>query len=70
MLNSHPNIPRGEYDRLKAILHNCVRFGPASQNRTEHPDFRAHLQGRIAHAARINPQRARRLEAIFQRIAW
>jgi hypothetical protein len=70
VLNRHLNVPRVEYDQLKAILHNCLREGPASQNRAGHSDFRAHLQGRIAYLARINPQKGRRLEAIFQQINW
>ena len=41
VLNEHPNIRRDELDTLKAILHNCRRFGATSQNRAEHPDFRA-----------------------------
>lgn len=39
--------PRGEFDALKAVLHNCVALGPECQNRGRHPDFRAHLMGRI-----------------------
>src|SRR5262249_4157661 len=31
--NAHPNVRWNEYDCLKAILYNCVRHGPASQNR-------------------------------------
>jgi hypothetical protein len=70
VLNQHANIPREEYDRLKAILHNCARFGPAVQNRERHSDFRAYLSGRIAYAAFINPVRGQRLRALFERIAW
>ena len=70
LLNRHPNVARGEYDQLKAILHNCVRHGPAGQNRAGVPDFRAHLLGRIAHVALINPHRGERLKQIFGQIAW
>jgi hypothetical protein len=70
VLNVHPNVRRDEYDRLKAILCNCARHGPASQNRDGHADFRAHLLGRIAHVAQINPNRARKLRALFERISW
>ena len=27
VVNAHPNVPRDEYDRLKAVLHHCVRSG-------------------------------------------
>lgn len=70
VLNAHPNVPRTEYDRLKAVLCNCVRHGPASQNRDGHADFRGHLAGRIAYVAMLNPARGRRLRAWFDRVAW
>jgi retron-type reverse transcriptase len=70
VVNLRPNVPRIEFDRLKAILTNCVRHGPASQNRANHPDFRAHLAGRVSHAAMVNPARGRKLWALFDRIAW
>ncbi|MDR0674325.1 MAG: reverse transcriptase family protein [Zoogloeaceae bacterium] len=43
VVNRRPNLPRREYDLLKAILTNCRRHGTASQNRHGLPDFRAHL---------------------------
>lgn len=70
VLNEHPNVPRREYDRLKAIVHNCVVHGPASQNRDGIPDFRAHLAGRVAHVEMIDPGRGRKLRARFERIDW
>ncbi len=45
VLNSRPNVPRADFDRLNAILTNCVRHGPNGQNRDGHDDFRAHLAG-------------------------
>jgi hypothetical protein len=70
VVNEKPNIPRAEFDRLKAVLTNCVRHGPATQNRDNHADFRAHLLGRISHVAMLNPNRGAKLRAIFDRIAW
>jgi hypothetical protein len=70
VLNRKLNLPRDDYDRLKAILCNCVRHGPHSQNRAGVADFRAHLAGRVAHAARINPGRGSRLVQLFERIPW
>ena len=68
VLNDHVNIQRSDYDRLKAILTNCVRFGPESQNRDHHPAFLQHLLGRIAFIESIAPARGSRLRAIFDRI--
>ena len=70
VLNIRPNVPRDDFDALKATLHNCLRHGPTGQNRAEHPDFRAHLLGRIAHIATLNPDRAGKLKAVFDRVAW
>ena len=70
VVNAHPNVRRAEYDALRALLHNAARHGPASQNRSGHPDFRAHLAGRIAWVAAVNPARGDRLRAAFDRIAW
>jgi retron-type reverse transcriptase len=70
VVNVKTNTPRSEFDRLKAILTNCVQHGPAGQNRDKLPNFRAHLAGKIAHLASINPIRGRKLWAVFDRIAW
>jgi RNA-directed DNA polymerase len=68
--NERMNVPRPNFDQLKATLHNCVRLGASTQNRTDHPHFRAHLDGRIGWVESINPAKGRRLRAIFDRIAW
>jgi hypothetical protein len=70
VVNAHPNLPRQSFDLLKATLHQCVLHGPASQNRTALPDFRAHLRGRIAWAAQLNAARAAKLQALYARIVW
>jgi RNA-directed DNA polymerase len=70
VVNVRPNVPRPEYDRLKAILTNCVRDGPAAQNRDGRPDFRAQLMGKVAHLSAISPARGQKLWALFDRIAW
>ncbi|MBI1345341.1 RNA-directed DNA polymerase [bacterium] len=70
VVNEKPNFCRKDFDRLKAILHRCVTQGPAAQNRDQIEDFAAHLRGRIAHVRQLNPQRALKLESLFQRIDW
>jgi RNA-directed DNA polymerase len=70
VVNVRLNLARSEYDALKALLFNCVRFGPQDQNRAGHADFRAHLAGRIAYVASMNPTRGDRLRELFDRIAW
>ncbi len=70
VVNRHPNVSRREYDRLKATLKNVARHGPERENRAAIADFEAHLRGRIAWVASVNPKRAEKLEARFAAIAW
>ena len=66
VVNEKMNMARRERDKLKAILHNCVRHGPISQNRAGVPDFRAHLLGRLAHMATIAPVQGSRMRRLFE----
>ncbi len=70
VVNQHPNLSRVEFDRLKAILHNCAVHGPAAQNRSDASDFRAHLLGRISWVESLNPGRGAKLRREFSRIDW
>jgi hypothetical protein len=70
VVNAHPNLSRADYDTLKAILTNCLRHGPASQNHQQHANFRAFLQGKVAWANMINPVRGARLAALLAQIVW
>jgi hypothetical protein len=70
VLNERPNLDRREFDRLKAILTNCVRHGAQSQNREGHADFAAHLLGKLSWVAFIHPEKGRKLREICERIDW
>lgn len=70
VLNETPNVPRQEFDQLKATLHNAAKLGPASQNRAGLADFRMHLSGRVAWVEQINPRRGAKLRRLFDRICW
>jgi hypothetical protein len=70
VLNRHLNICRADYDLLRAILNNCIRDGPGTQNRSGHANFKAHLSGRISHIESLNPLRGRKLRDQFHRIGW
>ena len=70
VVNEHANIRRSDFDELKAILTNCVRLGPQTQNRAGHADFRAHLDGRVGFVESIRPERGAKLRAIFNKIDW
>src|SRR5262249_47839747 len=70
VVNSRLNVARPDYDRLKAVLTNCVRRGPSTQNHDRHENFAAHLLGRIAHVAQLNAPRAVKLRSLYAQIDW
>jgi RNA-directed DNA polymerase len=70
VVNASVNIPRRDIDTLRAILTNCVRHGPASQNREQRPNFRAYLAGRIAWVRSVNARAADHMQADYDKIDW
>jgi hypothetical protein len=70
VVNDRLNVVRAEYDKLKAILTNAARHGPAGENRDGRPDFRAYLLGRIGYVALLNPVRGQKLKRTFDSISW
>jgi hypothetical protein len=70
ILNEKANISRAAFDSLKATLTNCIKTGPATQNRRKLPDFYSHLAGRIAHVSHFNEARGKKLRVLFERIQW
>lgn len=61
-VNRHVNLPRPEYDRLKATLHHLAR--PDDPRRAD-PAFLARLSGRIAWVQQVNPHRGMKLRLAF-----
>ena len=70
VMNQRPNIPRVDFDRLKATLNNCIKHGPHSQNHVRHANFKAHLNGKIAYVQMLNAERAYKLRLLFDKISW
>ncbi len=70
VVNDRPRVARDEVDLLRAILHNCQRYGPSTQNRDAVPAFEEHLRGRIAWVAQHDPSRGARLSAQHAAIDW
>jgi len=70
VVNAHPNLPRDQFDRLKAVLHRCATQGPSSQNQDGVPHWEQHLRGRVAWAAQLNPVKAQRLQRVLATIDW
>lgn len=70
IVNETPNCRRADWDRLKAIVHNCRRYGPKSQNVDGHADFKAHLRGRLAYMSWLSPSRGEKLWLLWNKIDW
>lgn len=70
VVNEKVNLRRRDLELLEAVLTNCVRFGPASQNREGVRDFRAHLEGRVGFVEMVNRAQGRRLRALMGEIVW
>lgn len=70
VVNDRPNVPREDADRLRAVLHEARTRGPDAANRERRPDFAAHVLGRIAWVAALNPARGAALRAQFDRVDW
>lgn len=58
VVNRHLNLPRAEYDRLKAIIH---RLGQPDDPRRSDRAFLDHLAGRIAWLEQVNRGKGARL---------
>ena len=67
VVNDRLNIRRDDYDQLKAILYNASRLGLASQNHHAHPEWRAHLQGRVASVRSLTRARGDKLQHLLDR---
>ncbi|MBW3600410.1 MAG: reverse transcriptase family protein [Planctomycetes bacterium] len=70
VLNERPNVPRRDYERLKAILHRAARIGPSPSAGETLMTYRARLAGKIAWVASISPRRGEKLQAVFEQIDW
>ena len=70
VVNERPNVTRRQYDQLRAVLHEARTRGPAAANREGHPDFRAHLTGRVEWVTSLNRSRGRRLLVDLEAVDW
>jgi RNA-directed DNA polymerase len=71
VVNERLNVPRTDYDELKAILHHAVTRGlPAEHDAAQRATMRAHLEGRIAWVQSLHPDRGDRLRRRFEQVVW
>lgn len=69
VINDRPTLSRPERDALRALLHNCATRGWRTQARGR-DDFAAHVLGRIAHVAGLDPAFGAKLRARYDAIDW
>ena len=70
VVNEQISLRRADLETLEAILTNCARHDPESQNRQALPAFRAHLEGRIAFVEMVNRTKGQQLRDIFKTIRF
>ena len=70
VINKTTNLSRAKFDQLRAVLYNCVKHGPVSQNLRKHADFRSHLAGKIAWVCHLNSARSSKLAELFNQVDW
>lgn len=72
VVNQRCNLPREEFDRLKAVLHRCMVSGPSAVQLAlpAGSTLREHLQGRLGWATQLNAAKSARLARLYERIDW
>ena len=68
IVNQGTNIDRRYYDRLKAILTNCIRHGADTQNIDKHDNLQAYLLGSIIFVNSLNKRRGQKLFGLYNQI--
>lgn len=68
VVNDRPGVLRSTVRRLRAILHQAKNTGLEAQNRDQHPNFRAWVEGMIAYIAMSRPNTAEVLRQQFAQI--
>lgn len=66
-VNDVLSVPRTERRRLRALLHQASLHGLESQNRSKHPKFAEHLQGKVAFVKMVNPAQGAKLQALLDK---
>lgn len=70
-VNNKPNIPREYYRKVKAIIHNCIKYGVQSQNlKRGEKIFKQHLYGHAYYILSINQKLGNNLLEQLERVNW
>ncbi len=68
VVNDKPGVARAEVRRVRAILHQARTHGLAAQNRDQHPNFPAWLEGKIAFISMARPELGAKLRFELTRL--
>ena len=68
VVNEKPGVPRAEVKRLRAILHRAQTEGLEAQNRDNHPNFAAWVDGMIAYISMSKPDVGDKLRKQLQSV--
>jgi RNA-directed DNA polymerase len=68
VVNKKISPGRSKYRELRVILHNCLKYGPESQNREGRANFMGHLAGRISYLQSLNPRLGQRMHREFRKL--
>ncbi len=69
VVNDHVTVPRDEYKRLRAILHQAKFTGLDAQNREGRPHFEQWVEGKIAYIAMVDAKKGAALKAALGAVA-
>ncbi|MBC8233971.1 reverse transcriptase-like protein [bacterium] len=70
IVNTKVNVPKEKVRKVCAIIHNCIKYGPDSQNREGKPNFKDSLRGHVEYIRSINPPLGDKLMQEFNKIEW
>jgi len=71
IVNSKANVPRKYYRKLRAIIHNCIKYGVTSQN-TEDKDeiYKQYLFGHAYYIRSVNQKLGNNLIELLSKVDW
>ena len=70
IVNDKLNVPKEQIRELRAIIHNCKKDGPSSQNSDNRSNFREHLYGRVGYVRSVNQIAGDRLLTMLNEVDW
>jgi len=69
--NSKPNIPREYYRKIRAIIHNCIKYGVHSQNiETDEAVCKQRLYGHAYYIFSVNQNLGNNLLELLKKVNW